>query len=128
LYDVTSISSFNNVRAWLSEIKEFANDNVIVMLIANKVDKTNERVVTKDAGQKLAQEYEVPYIETSAKTGMNVELSFSATAQCLLEKEMSTQQNGSTSSSKISSKQILTNIIQLNNETQKSSSCCSLFS
>ncbi|CAF0780639.1 unnamed protein product [Didymodactylos carnosus] len=115
LYDVTSIISFNNVRAWLSEIKEFAQDDVIICLIANKVDKIPERVVTKEAGQKLATEYDVTYIETSAKTGLNVELAFSATAECLLEKE-------STQNSKMASK-TLTNLVQLNDQTHKSSCC-----
>ncbi|CAF1345388.1 unnamed protein product, partial [Adineta ricciae] len=69
LYDVTSITSFNNVRAWLSDIHEYAHSDVIVMLIANKVDRAAERVVTREMGEKLAGEYDVTYLETSAKTG-----------------------------------------------------------
>ena len=55
------------------------------MLIANKVDKLQERVVTRDMGEKLANEYDVAYVETSAKTGLNVEFSFHAITQALLE-------------------------------------------
>ncbi|CAF4567175.1 unnamed protein product, partial [Rotaria magnacalcarata] len=72
------IISFNHVRDWLSEIKEYAQTDVIIMLVANKVDKTNERVVTSEMGENLAKEYEIPYVETSAKTGLNIEFCFKA--------------------------------------------------
>jgi Ras-related protein Rab-37 len=87
LYDVTSYSSFENVSAWLSEIKEFAHDGVIIMLIGNKIDKS-QRVVSREAGERLARDYEVSFLETSAKTGQNVELAFMATAQALLDNEL----------------------------------------
>jgi Ras-related protein Rab-37 len=95
LYDVTSYSSFENISAWLSEIKEFAHDGVIIMLIGNKIDKS-QRVVSREAGERLARDYEVSFLETSAKTGQNVELAFMATAQALLDKELSRKnpQNG----------------------------------
>ena len=95
LYDVTSYSSFENISAWLSEIKEFANDSVIIMLVGNKIDKS-QRVVSREAGERLARDYEVSFLETSAKTGQNVELAFMATAQALLDKELSRKdpQNG----------------------------------
>ncbi|CAF0910804.1 unnamed protein product [Adineta steineri] len=95
LYDVTSYSSFENISAWLSEIKEFAHDGVVIMLIGNKIDKS-QRVVSREAGERLARDYEVSFLETSAKTGQNVELAFMATAQALLDKELSrkTPQSG----------------------------------
>ncbi len=87
LYDVTSYSSFENISAWLSEIKEFAHDGVIIMLIGNKIDKS-QRVVSREAGERLARDFEVSFLETSAKTGQNVELAFMATAQALLDNEL----------------------------------------
>ncbi|CAF1193073.1 unnamed protein product [Rotaria sordida] len=87
LYDVTSYSSFENISAWLGEIKEFAQDDIIIMLIGNKIDKS-QRVVSREAGERLARDYEVSFLETSAKTGQNVELAFMATAQALLDKEL----------------------------------------
>lgn len=81
LYDITSKQSFDNIRAWLSEIKDYAPDNVVVMLLGNKADKSNERVVKKEEGERLAQENNVAFMETSAKTGMNVDLAFMAIAR-----------------------------------------------
>lgn len=47
-------SSFDNIRAWLSEIKQYAEDDVVIMLLGNKVDKAN-RVISKEQGEKLAK-------------------------------------------------------------------------
>lgn len=50
-------------------------------IIGNKSDCGQERVVKKEDGEQLAQEYKVPFMETSAKTGLNVELAFLAVAR-----------------------------------------------
>ncbi|CAM4740627.1 unnamed protein product [Rotaria magnacalcarata] len=118
LYDISSIISFNHVRDWLSEIKEYAQTDVIIMLVANKVDKTNERVVTSEMGENLAKEYEIPYVETSAKTGLNIEFCFKAVSQALLE-----QTDLAASHTQTASK-ILNNLVQLNNRPAKQSACC----
>lgn len=112
--------SFNHVRDWLSEIEEHARTDVIVMLIANKVDKNAERVVTREMGEKLANDYEISYVETSAKTGLNVEFCFKAISQALLEQSDANISNGENRS-----KKTLNNLVQLNDRTSKRSSCCS---
>ncbi len=89
------------------------------MLIANKVDRTNERVVTRDMGEKLANEYNVTYIETSAKTGLNVEFCFKAVSQALLDQTDSTASNGQSAS------KTLNDLVHFNNRTSKRSVCCS---
>jgi hypothetical protein len=47
----------------------------------NKADCGSERVVRKEDGERLAREYNVAFMETSAKTGLNVELAFMAVAR-----------------------------------------------
>ncbi|XP_033894377.1 ras-related protein Rab-37-like isoform X2 [Acipenser ruthenus] len=81
LYDITSRSSFDNIRAWLTEIHEYAQQDVVIMLLGNKSDMSSERVIKREEGEKLAREYGVPFMETSAKTGVNVELAFLAVAK-----------------------------------------------
>ncbi|XP_070512675.1 ras-related protein Rab-37 isoform X2 [Cardiocondyla obscurior] len=83
LYDVTNKTSYDNIRAWLSEIREHANEDVVIMLLGNKSDCGTERVVKREDGERLAQEYKVPFMETSAKTGLNVDLAFLAVARDL---------------------------------------------
>ncbi|KAG7202086.1 hypothetical protein KM043_004758 [Ampulex compressa] len=83
LYDVTNKTSYDNIRAWLSEIREHANEDVVIVLLGNKFDCGAERAVKREEGERLAQEYRVPFMETSAKTGLNVELAFLAVARDL---------------------------------------------
>uniref|UniRef100_A0A3P9PMY9 Ras-related protein Rab-37-like n=1 Tax=Poecilia reticulata TaxID=8081 RepID=A0A3P9PMY9_POERE len=81
LYDITNKPSFDNIRAWLTEIFDYAQKDVVIMLLGNKSDMAAERVVKMEEGEKLAKEYGVPFMETSAKTGVNVELAFLAIAK-----------------------------------------------
>ncbi|XP_073245424.1 ras-related protein Rab-37-like isoform X2 [Porites lutea] len=81
LYDVTSESSFENIRAWLSEIYEYASSDVIIMLLGNKADLTNQRVISREQGEQLAKTHNVAFMETSAKSGLNVDLAFMAVAR-----------------------------------------------
>ncbi|XP_078045756.1 ras-related protein Rab-37 isoform X2 [Augochlora pura] len=86
LYDVTNKTSYDNIRAWLSEIRDHASEDVVIMLLGNKSDCA-DRVIKREDGERLAQEYKVPFMETSAKTGLNVELAFLAVARDLKAKK-----------------------------------------
>ncbi|XP_013373092.1 PREDICTED: ras-related protein Rab-26 isoform X5 [Chinchilla lanigera] len=88
LFDVTNKASFDNIQAWLTEIQEYAQNDVVLMLLGNKVDSAQERVVKREDGEKLAKEYGLPYMETSAKTGVNVDLAFTAIAKELKQRIM----------------------------------------
>ncbi|XP_071516450.1 uncharacterized protein [Panulirus ornatus] len=81
LYDVMNKNSYDNTRAWLAEVHEYAQDDVVIMLIGNKCDVNGERVVRREDGERLAREYNVVFMETSAKTGLNVDLAFMAIAR-----------------------------------------------
>lgn len=62
-------------------VEEHASPDVIVMILGNKADMNSERVVKTEQGERLAKEYGVAFIETSAKTGLNVDLAFMAIAK-----------------------------------------------
>uniref|UniRef100_A0AAR5Q011 small monomeric GTPase n=1 Tax=Dendroctonus ponderosae TaxID=77166 RepID=A0AAR5Q011_DENPD len=83
LYDVTNKKSFDNIRAWLGEIKDYAHDDVVIMLLGNKADCGSDRAIKREEGERLAREYRVTFMETSAKSGQNVELAFHAIARDL---------------------------------------------
>ncbi|XP_040291657.1 ras-related protein Rab-37 isoform X3 [Bufo bufo] len=89
LYDITSKTSFDNVRAWLTEVHEYAHKDVVIMLLGNKCDITSGRVVRTEDGESLAKDYGIPFMETSAKTGVNVELAFMAIAKELKQRSSS---------------------------------------
>lgn len=83
LYDVTNKASFDNIRAWLTEINEYAQDDVVIMLLGNKADMGGDKIIRREDGERLARDHNVAFMETSAKTGMNVDLAFMAIAKDL---------------------------------------------
>ncbi|KAM3128109.1 hypothetical protein pb186bvf_019810 [Paramecium bursaria] len=86
MFDVTDRDSFDQVRAWMSEIDKFATDQVIKILVGNKVDMGNMRRVTQDEAQALASSYNVNYIEASAKGNIKVEETFIAITRQIIQK------------------------------------------
>ena len=61
-----------------------------MMLIGNKVDRS-QRVVSREIAERLAREFQMIFLETSAKTGQNVELAFMSMAQVLFDQECQTK-------------------------------------
>ncbi|XP_064627617.1 EF-hand calcium-binding domain-containing protein 4B-like isoform X2 [Lineus longissimus] len=90
MYDVTSESSFTNVRNWMVSVQEGVEDNTVVMLLGNKTDlaqNDEHRVVKEKDGTKLADIYNAIFYETSAKTGDNIKECVEAISRLLREKE-----------------------------------------
>ena len=65
LYDVTNPDSFNNIEKWYEEIVQIIPD-VMLILVANKIDLKDERKITKKQGKELARKLKMKYFETSA--------------------------------------------------------------
>ena len=77
IYDVTNPQTYENVKIWITQIREEANPNVIIYLAGNKIDvDEEEKLVKTEDGQKIANEFNLPFFETSAKEGINVNEAF----------------------------------------------------
>ena len=76
IYDVTDKDSFKNLSNWLIEIEKNASKNVLKVLIGNKSDLEDKRVVTYNQGKEFADTYGLKFIETSAKKNLNVTEAF----------------------------------------------------
>uniref|UniRef100_A0A0D9VPI5 Uncharacterized protein n=1 Tax=Leersia perrieri TaxID=77586 RepID=A0A0D9VPI5_9ORYZ len=87
VYDVTKRESFTNLAdVWTKEIElHSTNKECIKMLVGNKVDKDEERMVTREEGLAFAQESGCLFLESSAKTRENVEKCFEELALKILE-------------------------------------------
>ena len=73
IYDVTNVQSYENVKNWISQIREEANPNVVIYLAGNKVDVSEqEKLVKTEDGKKIADEFKLKFYETSAKNGVNI--------------------------------------------------------
>jgi small GTP-binding protein len=73
VFDITAKDSFDHVKYWLGEIKKNGNDFVPKVLVGNKSDLEDKRMVSKDECQKFAEEKGIPFVEASAKDGNNVQ-------------------------------------------------------
>ena len=86
VYAIDDESSFSNIESWIDEIKTQANPNLKIFLIGNKADLEDKRSVQKSDAEELVKEHNIHlFLETSAKTGQNVQLVFVKAAEMLLE-------------------------------------------
>ncbi|KAF9102363.1 GTP-binding protein of the rab [Mortierella sp. AM989] len=81
VYDVTDQDTFANVKQWLSEIERYASENVNKLLVGNKSDLVNKKVVEYTAAKEFADQIGIPFLETSAKSATNVEQAFMTMAK-----------------------------------------------
>ncbi|GAB4819469.1 hypothetical protein N2152v2_006515 [Parachlorella kessleri] len=72
VYDVTRQSSFDNVKRWMDELSEHADSSLVVMLVGNKTDLGQQRVISTQSAKKVAEREGLLFIETSAMDGSNV--------------------------------------------------------
>ncbi|NVM27648.1 MAG: GTP-binding protein [Candidatus Helarchaeota archaeon] len=71
VFDVTNLISFDHVENWLKEVQKFCG-NVPYILLGNKIDLVEERKISPEIAESFTRKYDLPYFETSAKTGKNV--------------------------------------------------------
>ncbi|KAK0140621.1 Ras-related protein Rab-8A [Merluccius polli] len=95
VYDITNERSFENIKNWIRNIEEHASSDVEKMVLGNKCDINDKRQVSKERGEKLALEYGIKFMETSAKANINVENAFLTLARDIKSK-MDTKLEGNT--------------------------------
>ena len=116
-YDITSRLSFTNVSTWLKEINDNAPEEIQKILIGNKCD-LNEREVTTEEGQKLAEENGMKFFETSAKNDINVKETFESITKDILDVQY--KEEGESRNSLV----IDRNIEKKKDEEKEKKGCC----
>ncbi|KAH9496853.1 Ras- protein Rab-13 [Bulinus truncatus] len=90
VYDVTVETTFTNVRNWMTSVKEQVEPGTVIMLLGNKLDMAEDdafRPVKEKDGRLLAEDTEMLFFETSAKSGINIKESMDVFTSLLQEKE-----------------------------------------
>ncbi|KAJ7333856.1 Ras- protein Rab-35 [Desmophyllum pertusum] len=100
VYDVTSADTFVNVKRWLHEIDQNCDD-VVRILVGNKDDDPERKVVEKDDAMKFAEQMGIQVFETSAKDNKNVEEVFNAITSMVLRQKKEQQAKASEQSGAI---------------------------
>ncbi|VDN83291.1 Uncharacterized protein BM_BM5972 [Brugia malayi] len=86
VYDITNAKSFDNIAKWLRNIDEHASEDVEKMLLGNKCDMAERRVVSRERGEKIANDHGIRFLETSAKANIQIDKAFYDLAEAILDK------------------------------------------
>ncbi len=76
VYDITKKASFENAETWLSELREYADEDIVIVLAGNKCDLRHIRAVSTEEGAIFAENNGLFFIETSALDATNVDKAF----------------------------------------------------
>ncbi|KAF9163083.1 GTP-binding protein [Actinomortierella ambigua] len=116
IYDVTDERSFSNIRNWFSNIEQHASEGVNKILIGNKCDMAERKLISKEQGQALADEFGIKFLETSAKSNINVEEAFFSLARDIKKRMIDTQAHQQQNPSPL--------VVDDRNANKMGSSCC----
>ena len=122
VYAINDRNSFDNIDEWLKELKKESNPDAKIILIGNKSDLDNERVVSYEEAQKYANDYHfISFYETSAKTGFNTKKVFIDSAIKLYVEHSKYKQSESSFDFELSEK---ANSIIKRNSARNKGHCC----
>lgn len=76
VYDIAKHLTYENVERWLRELRDHADQNIVIMLVGNKSDLRHLRAVPTDEAKAFAERNGLSFIETSALDSTNVETAF----------------------------------------------------
>ena len=93
VYDITNEQSFSNVENWIRDCKDSAPSTALLVLIGNKSDLEDKRVISKNSGEDLAIENNMMFFETSALNGNGVNDAFQKCIEIIDEKIKSGEYN-----------------------------------
>ena len=86
VYDITSEESFDHIQEWIKDCKDLAPKTVQLVLVGNKSDLEENRVITTQRGEELAKENKMLFFETSALNGNGVEQAFQKSIELVDQK------------------------------------------
>ena len=115
VYDITNQDTFMRAKNWIRELQRQAGPNIVIALSGNKVDLASKRAVDFEEAQEYAQENGLLFMETSAKTAMNVNEMFLATAKHLPKNSPASGGGGSPHNT----------VVDISSEQRQGGGCCS---
>ncbi|CAD8207337.1 unnamed protein product [Paramecium pentaurelia] len=111
-FDVSKRDTLEGAKRWLEEIDKYLNSDCVKFLVGNKQDQGDF-----DVDQVFLENNHMKYIQTSAKTGYNIDKLFRRVARTLAKTKIKKMEN-------LDQKTIITLQVQGPEEKQKKSQCC----
>ena len=120
VYDITRKSTFENIDNWLIDLRTNADKDILIVLIGNKSDLLDNREVSSEDAQTKAEQYNIAFMETSAKSGDNISKAFTELVEQVYKANISLLQ------SDVQIKDNNEDGVNLNKEEKKTkkNSCC----
>ena len=91
VYDITKKNTFENAERWYKDIKDEAEEEVVIMLIGNKSDLKHLKEVETEKAAEFAKDKGIAFIETSALDSSNVEMAFQMIVKEIFAKSQKTK-------------------------------------
>jgi small GTP-binding protein len=113
VYDITSMESFHRAKSWVKELQRQGSPDVVIALAGNKIDREEEREVSAEESKQYADDNGLYFIETSAKTNVNVRELFLAIAR-QLPKDNNEEKTG----------EFILTEEEYNDDSKKKGGCC----
>uniref|UniRef100_A0A915HSU9 Uncharacterized protein n=1 Tax=Romanomermis culicivorax TaxID=13658 RepID=A0A915HSU9_ROMCU len=92
---------------------QHASEDVERMLLGNKCDMVDRRLVSRERGEQIAVEHRIKFLETSAKSNINIDKAFYDLAEAILDKAPNKESTGVSSN------------VDINRNAGRGSGCCS---
>ena len=110
-----------DVRTWHANVEQHAPEGVNKILIGNKCDWDDKRVVSEAQARELAEELGIDYLETSAKSSIRVDDAFFTLARQIKKRLIDSAEKSPTSASSPNT----TGSVNVNEQgSQSKGGCC----
>ncbi len=119
VFDVCDRKSFEKIEYWLKELKDNKKiDSLYLVIVGNKIDLEDKRVVAREEGEKYANENNINYFEVSAKTGEGIAEMFNDITKGTIDKIFKENQDN------IEDKKQIYAYLDNKNSCKKKKKCC----
>ena len=118
IYDVCDRKSYERIGFWMDELKQNNEiEQLYIILVGNKIDVEEKRVVTREEAEKYAEDNNINYIEVSAKTGEGILDLFNEVTKGTMDKVFNDQDNNE-------DKEKIKTYLDTNNNRKRKKKCC----
>jgi Ras-related protein Rab-1A len=90
MFDLTKKDTMYNLKAWLSDIEKYADIGVHKIIVGNKCDCKDTRVISQQDAENFIAGMSLEYVETSVKDNINVTKAFETLTKKILNDKNTT--------------------------------------